>query len=87
LTGYRIQYKRIDIERVVCPIGVMGFMSKRLLYKKYSAFSFGAAPLPGRVCATTLACSAAISPCWDFHSRNHGIFEIGSRRVGNDHAL
>jgi hypothetical protein len=63
----------------------MGFMSKRLLYTKYSAFSLGAAHLPGRVCATTLACSAAISPCLDFDSRIRGIFEIGSDLVRDDH--
>jgi hypothetical protein len=65
----------------------MGIMSKRLLYTKYLAFSLGAAPLPGRVCATTLACSAAIFPCLDFHSRNHGIFEIGFNLAKNGHVL
>ncbi len=35
LTGYRIQYKRMAIERVVSPIGVVGTMSKRLLYTRH----------------------------------------------------
>jgi hypothetical protein len=85
LTGYRIQYKRIAIGWVVRPIGVIGIMSKRLLYIEYLAFSLGAAHLPGRACATTLASSAAISPCLHFHSRNNGGFEIDSNVVGDSH--
>src|SRR6202050_2232115 len=61
----------------------MGSMSKRLL--EYSAFSFGAVPPPGRACATTLACSAAISPCLDFLSgrfRSNSESRVSCKRSG-----
>jgi hypothetical protein len=87
LTGYRIQYKRHGIERVVRPIGVMGVMSKRLLCTKKLAISPGAAHLPGRACATTLACGAAVPSSWQFERRNNGEIEIDSYTVRNGHVL
>ena len=83
LTGYRIQYKRSAIERLFCPIGVMGIMSKRLLYPKYLAFSLGAVHLPGRACATTLACGAAISPRLQTDQRDEGVIERNSQPVSD----
>src|SRR5271170_786649 len=87
LTGYRIQYKRHGIERVVSPIGVMGIMSKRLLYTKTLTISPGAAHLPGRACATTLACGAAVPSGLQFHPRSNGEIEINSYTVRNGHVL
>jgi hypothetical protein len=85
LTGYRIQYKRHGIEWVVRPIGVMGIMSKRLLYRKTLTISAGAAHLPGRACATTLACGAAVPSGLQFDRRNNGEAEIiyGTTRSGH----
>jgi len=87
LTGYRIQYKRHGIERVVSPIGVMGLMSKRLLYNEILTISLGAAHLPGRACATTLACGAAVSPGLRFDRRNDGVAEAVSCTVRSGHVL
>jgi hypothetical protein len=63
----------------------MGNMSKRLLYTKYLGFSLGAAHLPGRAGATTLACSTAISPSLHFRSSNNSGFEINSDLVWDGH--
>jgi hypothetical protein len=85
LTGYRIQYKSGGIKRVVCPIGVMGFMSKRLLYTKKLANSPGATHLPGRVCATTLACSAAFPSAVRTRTRNSRVTENNSNPETGSH--
>lgn len=85
MTGYRIQYKRSAIKRVFFPIGVMGNMSKRLLYTKYLAFSLGAVHLPGRAGATTLACSTAISPSLQVRSSNNSGSAITSNLVRDPH--
>src|SRR5271155_2736418 len=87
LTGYRIQYKRHGIERVVSPIGVMGNMSKRLLYTKTLTISPGAAHLPGRAGATTLACSAAVPSDLQFDRRSSGVAEIIYRTTRNGRVL
>jgi hypothetical protein len=63
----------------------MGFMSKRLLYTKNLTIYLGATHLPGRACATTLACGAAIFPRLQIHSLNNGVFEISSNLVRSDY--
>jgi hypothetical protein len=65
----------------------MGIMSKRLLYKKTLTISAGAAHLPGRACATTLACGAAVPSGLQFHPRSSGEIEINSYTVRNGHVL